>query len=225
MNGTDQSAIAAAIAPPTRPTSSVVSCPTAADGGPVEIGAGELGALGIGAAGTGAVELGTAEISTVDMGTVGMGTVEIGTAEVGAAQVVRTPRRQRPWILVVVEGSPEDHVSLVWALREAARREATVVALCVLDDSADGPLLDGLTMPGCAERELRTAALDDAVLRAVVETGIQGRTRTAVLDPHIAAALLGAARGADLVMVGSRGKALLRRPKAPTRGRHTLHRA
>ncbi len=135
------------------------------------------------------------------------------------------PRRQRPWILVVVEDSPEDHASLVWALREAARREATVVALCVLADAPDGPLLDGLTLPADDQRDARTAALDDAVLRAVVETGIQGRTRTAVLDPHIAAALLGAARGADLVMVGSRGKALLRRPAAPPRRRTAQHRA
>lgn len=87
----------------------------------------------------------------------------------------------------------------------------------MLDDAPDGPLLDGLTLPADDERDARTAAMDDAVLRAVVETGIQGRTRTAVLDPHVAAALLGAARGADLVMVGSRGRALLRRPAARQR--------
>ena len=38
------------------------------------------------------------------------------------------PRRQNPWLLVDVDGSPASHGALVWALREAARREATVVA-------------------------------------------------------------------------------------------------
>lgn len=139
-----------------------------------------------------------------------------------AAQAPTAPRRPRPWILVVVEETDADHGALVWALREAARREATVVAVRVLDDAADGPLLDGLTLPA---GDAHTAALDDAVLRAVVETGIQGRTRTAVLDPHVFAALTGAARGADLVLVGGRGKTLLRRPAPPTHARLSPRRA
>ena len=39
------------------------------------------------------------------------------------------PRRQNPWLVVEVDGSPAGHGALVWALREAARREATVVAV------------------------------------------------------------------------------------------------
>lgn len=148
------------------------------------------------------------------------------SAEAATAGPVQVPRRRRPWILVVVRESADDHAALVWALREAARREATVVAVRVLDDVADGPLLDGLTLPAdLGDRAaVDTTALDDAVLRAVVETGIQGRTRTAVLDPHVFAALTGSAHGADLVLVDGPSKTLLRRPTAPTGLRVSPHR-
>ena len=64
------------------------------------------------------------------------------------------PRRQTPWLIVEVDGSPSAHHGLVWALREAARREATVVAVTVLDAPAGDPL-DGLRPgpgPGPARR-------------------------------------------------------------------------
>ena len=44
------------------------------------------------------------------------------------------------WLLVEVDGSPNSHHGLVWALREAARRGATVVAVTVLDAPAGDPL-------------------------------------------------------------------------------------
>src|SRR4051812_29916755 len=51
-------------------------------------------------------------------------------------------RRRSPWLLVEVDDSADGHRALVWALREAARREATVVAVSVLD-APDGDPLEG----------------------------------------------------------------------------------
>jgi nucleotide-binding universal stress UspA family protein len=127
------------------------------------------------------------------------------------------PRRQNPWLLVEVDGSSAGHGALVWALREAARRDATVVAVSVLQ--AD----DGDPLPGGSRRHLneQVAAHDRLaaqVLRAIAETGVQGRTRTAVLDRSVFEALTAASHGADLVVVGPTHKALLRHavPRPPT---------
>jgi len=119
------------------------------------------------------------------------------------------PRRQNPWLIVEVDGSAACHGGLVWALREAARREATVVAVHVLDDP------DGDPLEGSGRVRLRTRAaahdrLEAHVLRAIAETGVHGRTRTAVLERPVFEALSAATQGADLVVVASRGKSLLR---------------
>jgi nucleotide-binding universal stress UspA family protein len=127
------------------------------------------------------------------------------------------PRRQNPWLVVEVDGSAAGHGALVWALREAARREATVVAVAVLDQPDDGPL-------GSFGRAQITAhltahdLLETRMLRAIAETGVQGRSRTAVLDRVVFEALTAATRGADLVVVGAHGKTVLRQavPRPPT---------
>jgi nucleotide-binding universal stress UspA family protein len=128
------------------------------------------------------------------------------------------PRRQNPWLLVDVDGSPAAHGALVWALREAARREATVVAVWVVDDDGDDPF------PGVSRSARRTDAvalerLEAQVLRAIAETGVTGRVRTALLERPVFEALTSATRGADLVVVSGRGKTLLRPavPRQPTR--------
>ncbi len=117
------------------------------------------------------------------------------------------PRRQPPALLVDVDGSPSAYRSLVWALHEAARREATVVAACVLDESAGA---------GSAATRDR---LEAQVLRAIAETGVHGRVRTAVLERPVFDALAGATRGGDLVLVTGTGKTLLRPavPRPPVR--------
>ena len=119
------------------------------------------------------------------------------------------PRRQNPWLIVEVDGSAACHGGLVWALREAARREATVVAVYVLDETAGDPLagsgrVSPLSRAGAQDR------LEAHVLRAIAETGVQGRTRTAVLERPVFQALSAAAQGADLIVVGSHSKSLLR---------------
>jgi nucleotide-binding universal stress UspA family protein len=117
------------------------------------------------------------------------------------------PRRRTPWLVVEVDGSPEAHDALVWALREAARREATVVAVCVLpgikpENGAAPPTTDLL--------HVLHSRLDDALLRAVTETGVRGRCSTAVLERPVLEALTAAVHGSDLVVVGVEGKRLLR---------------
>lgn len=118
------------------------------------------------------------------------------------------PRRRPPALLVDVDGSSAAYRSLVWALHEAARREATVVAACVLDEGHDTPVL-------AAAR----ARVEAQVLRAIAETGVHGRARTAVLERPVFEALSGAARGGDLVLVTGTGKTLLRPavPRPPAR--------
>jgi nucleotide-binding universal stress UspA family protein len=128
------------------------------------------------------------------------------------------PRRQNPWLVVEVDGSAATHGALVWALREAARREATVVAVAVIDGPGEHPL-------GGADRTQLRAQLaahdrvEAQVLRAIAETGVRDRSHTAVLPRPVFDALSAAARGADLVFVGAGSKTLLRQavPRPPSR--------
>ncbi|MCV2490211.1 universal stress protein [Geodermatophilus sp. YIM 151500] len=128
------------------------------------------------------------------------------------------PRRHHPWLLVEVDDSPGAHSALVWALREAARREATVVAVSVLDDP-DGDPLGGGGRASSRAHEAARERLEAQLLRAIAETGVHGRSRTAVVDRVLHEALCAAGRGADLVLVGTNGKALLRQavPRPPAR--------
>jgi nucleotide-binding universal stress UspA family protein len=128
------------------------------------------------------------------------------------------PRRQNPWLVVEVDGSPAAHGALVWALREAARREATVVAVTVLDEPDGHPLGGAGRLPARAHLAAHKQ-LEARVLRAIAETGVHDRSRTAVLDRTVFEALTAATRGADLVVVGAHGKTVLRPaiPRTPTR--------
>jgi len=128
------------------------------------------------------------------------------------------PRRQNPWLIVEVDDTQASHGALVWALREAARREATVVAVHVLDDPGGNPL-GGSARARLPEQLAAHDRLEARVLRAIAETGVQGRSRTAVLARPVFEALDAAAHGADLVVVGSHWKTLLRQavPRPLTR--------
>lgn len=123
------------------------------------------------------------------------------------------PRRQAPWMIVEVDETPSAFHGLVWALGEAARREATVVAVAVLDAPAGDPL-DGSARTRIRGQLAVHDRLEAQVLRAIAQTGVHGRTRTAVLERPVFDALVAATRGADLVVVGPQGKTLLR-PAVP----------
>jgi nucleotide-binding universal stress UspA family protein len=128
------------------------------------------------------------------------------------------PRRQNPWLVVQLDGSPAAQGGLVWALREAARRDATVIAVAVVEDPEGDPLTDSTAALVRAQLAAQDR-LAAQVLRAIAETGVHGRTRTAVLERPIFEALTAATRGADLVLVGPHGKTLLRQavPRPPGR--------
>jgi len=130
------------------------------------------------------------------------------------------PRRQSPWLVVEVDGSAAGHGALVWALREAARREATVVALAVLE-APDGDPLEGSGRVLVRAHVAAHDRLEALVLRAIAETGVHGRSRTSVVERPVFEALIAATHGADLVFVGAEGKTLLRQAVArpPTQRR------
>lgn len=138
---------------------------------------------------------------------------EPGVPEARTSDEGRTPplisRRHNPWLLVEVDGTGSRYGALVWGLREAARREATVLAVTVLDDDLDHPL-GADRSPSAADRAAALQMLDEQVLQALAETGVHGRVRTAVLERAVFDALDAAASGADLVIVGAWGKTLLR---------------
>lgn len=117
-------------------------------------------------------------------------------------------RRHTPWLLVEVDGSVPGHGALVWALREAARREATVLAVTVLDEP-EHPL-GAARQSSPRAHAVALQRLEAQVLRAIAETGVHGRSRTAVLERAVFDALTAAAAGADLVIVGTSGKTVLR---------------
>jgi D-arabinose 1-dehydrogenase-like Zn-dependent alcohol dehydrogenase len=97
----------------------------------------------------------------------------------------------------------------VWALREAARREGTVLAVAAVDACADDPLA-GQRPTGGGARAAALARVDAAAVRAVAETGVTGRLRCVAVDRPLLDALGTARRGGDLVLVGAAGRTLLR---------------
>lgn len=128
------------------------------------------------------------------------------------------PRRQQPHLIVEVDGTPATYGGLLWALREAARREAVVVAVAVLECPSGDPLGSG---PRVAARAHASAhdRVQAVVLRAIAETGVHGRSRCAVMDRPVFDALTAAGRGGDLVVVAAGSKSLLRQavPRPPSR--------
>ena len=133
-----------------------------------------------------------------------------------AAPPAPAHRRPRPWLLVAVDDDPSSTEALVWALREAARREATVVAVSVCGNTVAAGDDPDAEWPGstCSAHPTLLADLDARVSRATADAGVRPRVRTAVLDAEVFEVFAGAARGADLVVVGSHGKTLLR-PAVP----------
>jgi nucleotide-binding universal stress UspA family protein len=127
--------------------------------------------------------------------------------------------RRHPWLVVEVDGSGTSQGALVWALREAARREATVLAVTVPAERPRHAL--GAGSPSSARDQSGALhRLEAQVLRAIAETGVHGRIRTAVLERPVFEALTDAAAGADLVIVGAFGKTVLR----PAVARHAVRR-
>jgi nucleotide-binding universal stress UspA family protein len=105
----------------------------------------------------------------------------------------------RPLVLVDVRPSACGYQALLWALREAERRDATLLAVTVW--AGDPAQSD----EGLAEMEQALAAM---VERAVAETGVHGRTRIAAVTHPVTVSDVAARTGAALLVVGSEESAV-----------------
>jgi nucleotide-binding universal stress UspA family protein len=100
----------------------------------------------------------------------------------------------RPLVLVDVRPSACGYQALMCALREAERRDATLLAVTIWAGDPAQP------DEGLAEMERALAAM---VERAVVETGVHGRTRIAAVTYPVTVSDVAARTGAELLVVGS----------------------
>jgi orotidine-5'-phosphate decarboxylase len=100
----------------------------------------------------------------------------------------------RPLVLVDVRPSACGYQALVWALREARRREAVLLAVTVWPGDPGQP------EEGRAEME---EALTTMVERAVQETGVHGRTRVGVVTHPATVADVATRTGAELLVLSS----------------------
>ena len=100
----------------------------------------------------------------------------------------------RPLVLVDVRPSACGYQALTWALREAERRDATLLAVTVWAGDPAQP------DEGIAEMERALAVM---VERAVEETGVHGRTRIAAVTSPVTVSDVAARTGAELLVVGS----------------------
>jgi hypothetical protein len=100
----------------------------------------------------------------------------------------------RPLVLVDVRPSACGYRALLWALREAERRDGVLLAVTVWPGDPSQP------DEGLAEME---QALAGIVERAVDETGVHGRTRIAAVTYPVTVADVAARTGAELLVVPS----------------------
>ncbi len=100
----------------------------------------------------------------------------------------------RPVLVVDVRPSACGYSALLWALREAERRDAHLLAVTLWAGDPAEP------DEGHAAME---EALEATVRRAVEETGVHGRTRIGVVTSPVTVQDVATSTGAELLVVGS----------------------
>jgi nucleotide-binding universal stress UspA family protein len=100
------------------------------------------------------------------------------------------PRARRPWLVVGVGPTREGRGALLWALREAERRDGTVLAVTVWDGGS------------AVEHAEREAELVARVREAVEETGVHGRTQVQLVTGPVAEVLTALSEEADVLVLG-----------------------
>jgi nucleotide-binding universal stress UspA family protein len=100
----------------------------------------------------------------------------------------------RPLVLVEVRPTSCAYQALVWALQEAERRDAHLLAVTVWSGDP--------TEPDERIPEMEQA-LTAMVQRAVEETGVLGRSRVAVVTSPVTAHDVARSTGAELLVVGA----------------------
>ena len=128
----------------------------------------------------------------------------------------RSPTREDPGmagrIVVGVDGTEESAAALRWAMEEAALREAEVEAVHAWSYTPlAAPADAGLVPLGWTEGTEAVVAVREAAERVVREqvrgiAGDDGRISITVVQGEAAHALIEAAEGADLLVVGNRGR-------------------
>jgi nucleotide-binding universal stress UspA family protein len=110
-------------------------------------------------------------------------------------------------IVVGVDGSPSSKVALIWALRQAELTDASVEAVIAwhLPVAAGGiPFAPAGTMIGADFEDVARIVLTAAIAEAVDPASAVKISSTAI-EGNAAQVLLEAAKGAELLVVGSRG--------------------
>ena len=111
-------------------------------------------------------------------------------------------------IVVGVDGSEPSAVALRWAVAEAAVRECRLQVVNAYSYPRPASVVDALAP--CDEELLEKSShslLDEMISEALKATDARPSSVESVVTSHTpAAALLDAARGADLLVVGSRGR-------------------
>ncbi|KJS63282.1 universal stress protein [Streptomyces rubellomurinus] len=110
---------------------------------------------------------------------------------------------EQPRIVVGVDGSPASVDALRWAVGHARARGAVVVAL----SAWQYPVATGWVVPVMEYEDLSGSyrkILDDCV-RQVADTDPEAEVEALVVEGGAVQCLLDAARGAELLVVGSRG--------------------
>ena len=106
-------------------------------------------------------------------------------------------------IVVGVDGSEGSQKALQWAIEEAGRRDATVEALHAWEPGLTAGLYSGAVFTEESVQEAGEKVLDDTIAAADPAGSTKVERRCVTAQP--AAALIEAAKDADLLVVGSRG--------------------
>jgi nucleotide-binding universal stress UspA family protein len=110
-------------------------------------------------------------------------------------------------IVAGVDGSASSLEALRWAARQAELTGSTVDAVTVWQrpSTANGLAWGMAAVDDTDYEELAAKTLNDAISQAV-DLDRQGRVRPLIAEGYPAEVLLDAAAGADLLVVGSRGR-------------------
>jgi nucleotide-binding universal stress UspA family protein len=132
-----------------------------------------------------------------------------------------------PRIVAGVDGSPSSLAALRWAVRQAGLTGATVDAVIAWHypvlPAPVGPAPVAVIDPAEFEKDADRTVTD--AIRAVTEPGSDVQVSAQVKEGNPAQALLDAADGADLLVVGSRGHGGFAEALLGSVGQHCVHHA
>jgi nucleotide-binding universal stress UspA family protein len=145
----------------------------------------------------------------------------------GPGQMSADSTKGAPRIVVGVDGSPTSRAALRWAARQAKFTDGTVDAVIaweipmVLQSYGWAPVY--VEEAGDFEADARKTL--DAVISEEVGPTDSKRVRSLVVNGHPAQALIDAADGADLLVVGSRGHGSFAEALLGSVSQHCVHHA